>query len=108
MKNFLMQAARNTLHALKRLNDEKKYIKETEIIEETENIEKIIELIYSLQCTLQSLEECSPKDKQKLLELLLQLHHIYIDFIWHFCQIDDLIREMIRQENMSEDILREE
>jgi len=95
----MLQEIKNTLKVLDNLNKQKKYIDQRNIHEKYDNIEDMAKTIEKLYKNLQYIESSNIENKETITNILLQLHHIYIDLIWHFGQIDDLIAAIIKQEN---------
>jgi len=88
-----------TLNVLNNFNKQKEYVNKKELQERYENLEEVAHLINQLHECIQQLESVDMQNSEKIINTLLQLHHIYVDFIWHFGQIDDLITDIARQEH---------
>ncbi|MBN1468664.1 MAG: hypothetical protein JW924_08070 [Fusobacteriaceae bacterium] len=92
MKNLI-----KTLKLLENLNKTKNNViySEEEILEERENINEMNQLNIRLEKTLENLYLGST-DEEYMVKYLIELHLIFSDFEWHYDQMHEMIRKMIK------------
>lgn len=87
----------NILSQLQELNihTKKKLFLDAVWQEETENIGDLFELKEKMKACIQELEITSPHDIEKINKLLIDIHLLLFNYIWHIDQVRELIEIVI-------------
>ena len=85
-----------TYNIISRINDscQVKVITQEELIEQDSNLKDFQEMFTELGDILSKLENSESLSVDEMVEILLQLHLQYSDYIWHIDQMHELVKKM--------------
>jgi len=88
---------RIVLDALTKLNRKSKneILTQEEIKEQEENLLEFEEKMKKIEEVINQLRLTDSRDVESVIDLLLQLHFLFVDYIWQIDEIHTLVKKMI-------------
>lgn len=88
---------KSTLVVLQKINlyKDQKIYSNGDIEEANENIHEFKLLNEKLHLILSQLDNIECKDTDEVIKELISLHLVFSDFVWHYDQMHEMIKEMI-------------